>query len=713
MSSQNILRFYKEVLSELKGCGKKPVRLSLLMVMLLSGCAERSTNKEYQAVFNEIDDRGRLGITSIISALSDPDPDLQLLAVEGLGRFELEEHVPRIAKVLESMHWQVRNSAANALGQAVFRTDGDEVADILLEHLLVEENAEVRGSIARTLGRLSFSDQSRIQFVVDALIGMTQPDIVVVELPVVLGVVMGLESMVRRSQLDSDELSVQLIQYLEELVGFTATGVGRESEELASRVRKTAMLALSSLGNVKMQAIMRTAQDTDPGVRRTAMLALREHSGEGLALIKDGLVDPSPMVRVEAVKAYAHRAEGLDGCQLLLSKVEDENLHVSLAALNLISGKCEKGNGFETALVPLISDSSSQDLYGWHRAAHALVATAEMSSELANPLIEDFSSHRSSFARSYAARAATVTGNIGVLVSLMGDIAPNVRVDAVQGLFAVRGHDADSLLIAQLGSTDHPFLVLTIARLLENSPHSSAAIEPLMRSFVVMSQDGKQTYRDPRMALLERIGEFGGLEQVAFLERYLRDYDSEVANRVSEILSNWSGTDRSIEPQIMNRLRMPSMAEIERMENTVVILHMARGGEIPILLMPWEAPTHSYRFKNLAESGQLDGLTFHRVVSNFVIQGLSPGANEYEGYPEYTRDEIGVLTHWRGTVGTSTRGRDTGDGQVFINLVDNLNLNHDFTIFGRVLNGMEEVDLVAEGDVVTAATIEILGSDSN
>jgi hypothetical protein len=68
MSSQNILRFYKEVLSELKGCGKKPVRLSLLMVMLLSGCAERSTNKEYQAVFNEIDDRGRLGITSIVSA---------------------------------------------------------------------------------------------------------------------------------------------------------------------------------------------------------------------------------------------------------------------------------------------------------------------------------------------------------------------------------------------------------------------------------------------------------------------------------------------------------------------------------------------------------------------------------------------------------------------------------------------------------------------
>jgi cyclophilin family peptidyl-prolyl cis-trans isomerase len=64
-----------------------------------------------------------------------------------------------------------------------------------------------------------------------------------------------------------------------------------------------------------------------------------------------------------------------------------------------------------------------------------------------------------------------------------------------------------------------------------------------------------------------------------------------------------------------------------------------------------------------------------------------------------------LVSHWRGTVGASTRGRDTGDGQFFINLVDNLRLDHDYTVFGEVVIGMEVVDLVAEGDVITRATV--------
>ncbi|SVC71016.1 uncharacterized protein METZ01_LOCUS323870, partial [marine metagenome] len=345
-----------------------------------------------------------------------------------------------------------------------------------------------------------------------------------------------------------------------------------------------------------------------------------------------------------------------------------------------MSGACTEGDGFATVLSSLISDPSAQEPHGWHRAAHALVAMAEVSSERGDLLIKNFISHQNPFARSYVARAARITRNLEVLLDLMGDTDSNVLVHTVQGLFEIKGHDADSILIAQLSSTD-PLLVLTVAQLLQGSPNSQEAIEPLVESLRIMSQEQKQTYRDPRMALLERLGEFGGSGQVTSLEPYLRDYDAVLANRVAEILQSWTDTDWTADPQILDRLPTPSLIEIGQMENTVVTLYMARGGEIPIGLLPNLAPTHAYRFKKLAESGQLNGLTFHRVVSNFVIQGLSPGANEYAGYPEYTRDEIGVLAHWRGTVGTSTRGRDTGDGQIFVNLVDNHNLNHDFTIF--------------------------------
>jgi cyclophilin family peptidyl-prolyl cis-trans isomerase len=102
----------------------------------------------------------------------------------------------------------------------------------------------------------------------------------------------------------------------------------------------------------------------------------------------------------------------------------------------------------------------------------------------------------------------------------------------------------------------------------------------------------------------------------------------------------------------------------------------------------------------MARRGAFDGLTFHRVVANFVIQGGSPGANEYAGHGEFTRDEITDRSHRRGTVGISTRGRDTGDGQIFVNLVDNYRLDGDYTIFAEVVEGMETVDAVLEGDVI-------------
>jgi cyclophilin family peptidyl-prolyl cis-trans isomerase len=95
-----------------------------------------------------------------------------------------------------------------------------------------------------------------------------------------------------------------------------------------------------------------------------------------------------------------------------------------------------------------------------------------------------------------------------------------------------------------------------------------------------------------------------------------------------------------------------------------------------------------------------EGLTIHRIVPNFVIQAGSPGANEYAGHKDYMRDEIG-LKNTRGTVGLSTRGRNTADAQFFINLVDNRRLDGDYTVFGHVLPAdMPVVDRIQEGDVM-------------
>ncbi len=83
-----------------------------------------------------------------------------------------------------------------------------------------------------------------------------------------------------------------------------------------------------------------------------------------------------------------------------------------------------------------------------------------------------------------------------------------------------------------------------------------------------------------------------------------------------------------------------------------------------------------------------------------MIQGGSPGANEFIGDGPYTRDELTVRSHLRGTVGVSTRGRDTGDGQIFVNLVDNPRLDHNYTIFAEVVEGMDFVDDILEGAII-------------
>ena len=128
-------------------------------------------------------------------------------------------------------------------------------------------------------------------------------------------------------------------------------------------------------------------------------------------------------------------------------------------------------------------------------------------------------------------------------------------------------------------------------------------------------------------------------------------------------------------------------------------------GTFELALFTVQAPATVLRFAKLAQAGYYNGLTFHRVVPNFVIQGGSPGANEYVGDAAFMRDEVGLWPHVRGAVGISTRGHDTGDAQIFVDLVDNPRLDHVYTVFAQVLNGIDVVDQVLEGDVIESITI--------
>ena len=171
------------------------------------------------------------------------------------------------------------------------------------------------------------------------------------------------------------------------------------------------------------------------------------------------------------------------------------------------------------------------------------------------------------------------------------------------------------------------------------------------------------------------------------------------------MLTDLTGQVHSAAPQPLAPSPAPDAMRLRELANSAVRLRMAGLGDILIALRPELAAANADRFARLADEGYFDGLTFHRVEPNFVIQGGSPGANEYAGDGPYSRDEVSAQPHWRGTVGLSTRGRDTGDAQIFVNLADNLRLDFNYTIFGEVIEGMDIVYAVLEGAVIESAEV--------
>ncbi len=199
------------------------------------------------------------------------------------------------------------------------------------------------------------------------------------------------------------------------------------------------------------------------------------------------------------------------------------------------------------------------------------------------------------------------------------------------------------------------------------------------------------------MAILGRIE--GLPPQPEALRPYLADFDPAVASKTAAILNGWGQTGVVASPR-----RLPSMpvtlSAVDAIREARLRFTMIGRGAFEMRLLMEEAPVSALRVVSRAREGYYNGLTFHRVVPNFVVQGGSPGANEYMGDGPYMRDEVGLVSHRRGTVGISTRGRDTGDAQIFINLVDSPRLDHTYTVFAEVTSGMEVVDALLEGDVI-------------
>ncbi|MCF8485200.1 MAG: peptidylprolyl isomerase [Rhodobacteraceae bacterium] len=154
------------------------------------------------------------------------------------------------------------------------------------------------------------------------------------------------------------------------------------------------------------------------------------------------------------------------------------------------------------------------------------------------------------------------------------------------------------------------------------------------------------------------------------------------------------------------------MAEIKDPENTIIMT--LKDGEVVIELLPDVAPKHAERMKELARAKAYDNVCFHRVIDGFMAQtGDVQNGDMEDGFnlrragtggsdlPDLPA-EFSKLPHDRGTLGAArSQSPNSANSQFFINFGDNHFLNGQYTVYGRVIAGMEFVDKIVRGEPPT------------
>jgi cyclophilin family peptidyl-prolyl cis-trans isomerase/HEAT repeat protein len=699
-------------------------------------------------------------LAPVHAALHNSNPAVRHVAVRALGRLEQASELGSVRAALDDPSAAVRAEAMNAAGQlrsgeaqragpAGARRDSLSrgvmtVLDFLRERAPSEADLHVREVMARTIGRLPYASLGDAREAANAMGQFTAMPLRGTESAWAyappFGVAHGLDALVRRF------LAVRTAPAFMRAAAGSRSGAAADYQRgAADELRERDVIRTSIAGRLlatpaasapaldsAAAAVVRAAfvadfAASDPQRRRQviAMVPTAALDDSTRArLITAALRDTSATVRLEGVRAYARRRGA--SCLPLIAATRDANAHVALAAIDALGAACEGAGATAVRLEELVRAmprgpvARSGARGSWHGGAHAAVSLARVSPEKARALLPGLLAHPVWQVRMYAARAAGALTDTAALVRLARDRDDNVRDAAITALAelvsppargsaaSARSERMDSIFVAQLSRRDYQ-LVLSAARALEGAKGSPRMLDAVLAALDRITAAGRETSRDPRMELMARVQALGDARQAGRMSRYLADFDPAIAERAATVLRAWGDSDAVAAPRPLPRVPV-SLAEVARVRDARVRITMAPesgGGSFEIRLFTDDAPATVGRFVSLVRSGYYDGLTFHRVAPNFVIQGGSPGANEYAGADRFMREELGLRSHARGTVGISTRGRDTGDAQFFVNLVDNWRLDHEYTVFGDVVRGMDVVDRILEGDVMRR--VEIVG----
>jgi cyclophilin family peptidyl-prolyl cis-trans isomerase/HEAT repeat protein len=280
---------------------------------------------------------------------------------------------------------------------------------------------------------------------------------------------------------------------------------------------------------------------------------------------------------------------------------------------------------------------------------------------------------------------------------------PNVRLKLtafteLAHLKIVRDHEAKMLL-----QSGDEALVTNAASWIIDRP-KNAYLEDLITAYEKFSEP---KHVETMLTILEAIDTLNTRTSIEFLTQvYNNTMSKKLADQAKKALLKF---DIDVEERLTLRdsLFIPESVLVERDVLHAVI--ETERGDIKMELWPHAAPLTVTNFVILAQKGYYNNISFHRVVSDFVIQGGDPRGDGWGGPGYRIPCEYNELPFLRGSVGMATAGKDTGGSQFFICHSEQPHLNRQYTLFGKIVEGLDIVDIIEIDDKITKISIQKRG----